>query len=353
MHSKKFFACILSAILLASSSVSISASTNIEAYQTLTLDEAVTRAINYSDTISTYNRQQEYQGLQVDQAKLSYNSYSGAYIYEAALFSRDQVTKLSLLEREIIEYEMTQLFDDILMTQKEYQYQIKVIDQTEKEIRKLEIMTEQGFGNLLQEESLKLQLQTEKMQLSSLEDSLSSMFLTLTSTINSIDDYYILEKEPNEYKPYSYTGSADSLGRLKANDSIFVWAAQEGVDIAELTPLASSFDWYERKDKEETIAQAKDQVSSTKDQVASLVEDLYWQMRQLETAYDTTKLNVELAEKQIRMNEIYFNQGMMSQFDYDSSVLSYEKALIELEKIVNQHTYLCKTINKPDLLLGS
>ena len=73
-------------------------------------------------------------------------------------------------------------------------------------------------------------------------------------------------------------------------------------------------------------------------------------MKQLESQYNLLVSQLELKEKELKVNELYLERGMISNLQYEQSKIAYDKAKLELDQVISQHNQLKYQLDHPHLI---
>lgn len=342
MNKNKLVACMLGTILLLGNTMPVLASES--QLKVLTLEKAIKQAKEVSRVLTSQQRKQEYL-LEKEDSALNTGSYGG-YLKHST--DRQYAQKKEVLEKEQIEMQISKLFDEIIVTEKELEILEKNISLKEKEIKKQELMYKNGISSELNLESIRLSYEQLLDSKKKIEDTIESKYSQLCRLIGTRTQRYVLEKDENVFVPYIYEGSADSIAERRAKEHIDVWKAEKTIDVVEGAFVGGTYDQYlDYKNSEEDARNAS---QSIEDSMEIYIRDLYVQVRQLEQQYELLCKDIELKEKEIQVNNTYLEKGLISLVDYDKTVIAYEEAQISMEKLVNNHTYLKKQLNNPSLI---
>ncbi|MEG0325871.1 MAG: TolC family protein [Cellulosilyticaceae bacterium] len=342
MNKNKLVACMLGTILLLGNTMPVLASES--QLKVLTLEKAIKQANEVSRELTSQQRSQEYL-LEKEDNELNSGRYGGYIKYNT---DREYAKKKEMLEKEQITLQISKLFDEIIVAEKELSTTQKNILLKEKEIAKQELMYKNGMASELNLESIRLSYEQLLDSKKKIEDSIESKYSQLCKSIGTRTQRYALEKDENIFSPYLYEGSADSIAEKRAKEHLDVWNAEEAIKVAEWSFNGGSFDEYLDYNNRKEIT--KDTSRNIEDMTQTYIRDLYVQVRQLEQQYSILSKDIELKAKEIQVNNAYLEKGLISQVDYDKKVVAYEESKISLEKLVNNHTYLKKQLNNPSLI---
>lgn len=342
MSKNKLVACMLGTMLLIGNTIPVLA--NDGQLTVLTLEKAIKQANEVSRELTTQQRKQEYLSEKEDSA-LNMGSYAGYVKYST---DRQYASKKEALEKEQITIQISKLFDEIIVAEKELSTTEKNITLKEKEIKKQELMYKNGMSSELNLESIRLSYEQLLNSKKKLEDTIESKYSELCKLIGTKTQKYALEKDENIFEPYIYEGSADSIAEKRAKEHMDVWKAEKSIDVVEWSFNGGSYEEY--LDYKNNQADAQVASRNVEEMMESYIRDMYIQVRQLEQQYEVLSKDIELKAKEMQVHKTYLEKGLISSVEYDKTALAYEEAQISLEKLINNHTYLKKQLNNPNLI---
>lgn len=342
MNKNKLVACMLGTILLLGNTMPVLASES--QLKVLTLEKAIKQAKQINRNISANERQEVLSAEEVDFALLvgDYNGYKEKYV------SQRYVQKQGTLLDSKIEIDISTLFDEIIVIEKELEILGKNIEIEEKKLKKQQVLKGQGMTSELDLEGTKLVCEQMKDSRKKTQDKLELKYSELCTMIGSSNQKYVLEKDANIYKPYQERGDINAWVNTAAEEHINIWKATEDVKVAELPSYTSDYMLYIKN--KEKIEQSKDKLDNTEEIVANQIRQIYTQVRQLEAQYELITKKIEIQEKQVKVNESYLLNGLIAELEYDQAIIELKNTRLELEKLVNNHTYLKKQLNNPSLI---
>ncbi|MGL5676146.1 MAG: TolC family protein [Cellulosilyticaceae bacterium] len=311
----------------------------------LTLEKAIKSAQDTSTQLRLQERNTELAKENADMAKLLY----GYYAYDEANIQPKYMEKQQSMMKDNIELSMMELFDSILATEAQVKNLETNIELQEKQIQKAKIEEANGIQSTLYVEEILLRLEQSKGEKEKLIKDIDQMYTQLCNMIGTSKQMYILEKPELTFEPYRKVMNVDSFAKSKAEDHIDLWKANEELRVAQDTPIYTQ-DYMQYITKKAERENKKDQVELTQDQLEKRIKDTYLTMKKLEADYTLKEQQLVLEEKQQQVNALYYEKGMMSQLDYDMSVLKYEMLKLEIAGMINQHSYLKFRIDHPHLL---
>lgn len=323
-----------------------------EAKEVLTLEEAIKRTTNNDIALRQSQRADE-----LNKATLEQLYYQGEFgkDYQQMALNKEYNEKSQKVMTESIAYETSKLFDDIIAGEKNKALLDKNIELQEKQIRKLELEVSKGLKSPLDLEKAKLELKKNKDAQKTLTDSIANQYTQLNINMGTTKSkIYTLEKAVHVYEPFTFTGTLDGFISSKASQHLSVWKAEEQISVSSIVDVnkfpTGSYVGYltEKMDK----PNAEDNKDSIKKQLESVFRMQYVKMMQLEEQYVTKQEEMKVAEKDMKVANLYYEKGMLSKIEYDSKCLQFDKLTLQLEEIVNEHAQISEIMDKPYLLSG-
>lgn len=101
-----------------------------------------------------------------------------------------------------------------------------------------------------------------------------------------------------------------------------------------------------------SVVQSELQLKEAKDQYKQILRGVYTNLLAAEDSIDLINANIELTNKQIRLNKINYDLGLMTKLEYDQSVNGCEALNIQLKNAVNNYNNLKIQLEKPWLKIG-
>lgn len=316
----------------------------------LTLESAITSAKTYSITLSQIRRSQTLNSAKLNQAvsEGSYKSYQKQYL------ENQYTDKQEEIQEKIIAYEISKLFDEILLNEtklKDIQDSLKT-DQSNIETAK--IKRQKGLMSQSDLDQLLLEFETAQNNKQQLKNTITSQYTTLCEMMGKRTTRFILEKEAIIYEPYEIIGSLDGVISSKAAQNLSVWKSIESakieseIDYSELEKSGSSYVTYLQL--QESTVKAQETSESTKQQYENTLRNKYTELLQLQEKYKLQEKELESLEKQLETKDIQYRKGYISKAAYETLKFSYQQARTNLLETVVKQEYIKQVIEKPYLL---
>ena len=94
------------------------------------------------------------------------------------------------------------------------------------------------------------------------------------------------------------------------------------------------------------------ELNETKDQYKKALRAMYTNLLNIEKSIDLLNSNVELSNKQLRINKINYDLGLKTKLDYDKSVSESETLNNQLKSTINSYNTLKAQLEKPWIALS-
>lgn len=94
------------------------------------------------------------------------------------------------------------------------------------------------------------------------------------------------------------------------------------------------------------------ELNETKDQYKKALRTMYTNLLNIEKSIDLLNSNVELSNKQLRINKINYDLGLKTKLDYDKSVSESETLNNQLKNTINSYNTLKAQLEKPWIALS-
>lgn len=94
------------------------------------------------------------------------------------------------------------------------------------------------------------------------------------------------------------------------------------------------------------------QLKETKDQYKKALRTIYTNLLNVEKSIDLINSNVELSNKQLRIDKLNYDLGLKTKLDYDTSVSNNEKLNNQLKSTINTYNSLKSQLEKPWIALS-
>lgn len=344
MNTKKIMACLLGATLIVGAN-NLTYAQEVKEAQVLTLESAIDKAKAKSLTLRMTERDTE---LAKESAEMAYLQ-GGYYAYDAKNVNYQYTQKQQGVIKDQITLNVTNLYEDIILSEKRLENLNVSLELWEKQNLKDQIEVDKGLKSSLYMQQRALEHKQSIQSKIELEQQLELKYTQLGNMVGVTMKYYTLEEPELTYKPYRDVPSLDAFASSKAQDNVALWRATEELRVALDTPVFTQ-DYMEVITAKANREQAKDNEKLTKENLETAIRELYVQTKQVEVQYDILVDQLALKEKELKVNEVYLEKGMISKVQYEQSKLAYENAVLELNQLITKHNTLKYQLDHPHLI---
>lgn len=318
-----------------------------EGKKVLTLERAVSGGIDNEEKIGVIEKQ-----IKAAEETLWMTSNIGSSIYQTTKINRDSLIQEKDFVKDIVTYNVTKLYQNIIYIQKEMQLNDIQVSLAEKALKQVEIKNTKGLASTLELATAKARLkeaESAKVQSETNLADYKSQFLRLTNI--NIDNYDELENnmmyEALEYKGGVnslithnvdlYMESQDRLTEYKKNNILTIAEENSGgfapgsVTVYSSEADAAATEYSAKKTREQMI----NSLNTCYANLQTLQETL--KMLELKQAnskqtYEAAKIKYAhgyISELELKNNELSMLQEALQ---YDSTLLNYIQGKMYLEK---------------------
>ena len=303
----------------------------------LTLERAISGGIDKEDKIAVFSKQ-----ITAYNEKLNVISNLSDTLYYNTKYTRDNVLQQKELLKDIVEYNVTILYNNIVMLQKQMELNEVSIKIGKKKLKQAEIKNKNGQLSelqLSQERANLEELQSKQKQNELTLADYKSQFINLTNI--NIDQYDELETNLT-YEPIEYKGGVNGLITrnvdfyMKNAEDFLAYQKNNLLDIAQSkygTGSGPSLDTYYGVEAE--VAESEYTTQQKKKNMIEGLKGHAVELEKLQTslAVDTTKLEHE--KKNLNAIKIKYAKGYVSELEMEN----VEQNILSLELAVEQKIY--------------
>lgn len=344
MDTRKMLACLLGATLMVQAG-SMTHAKEVEEARVLSLDTAIKQAQSKSFQLKITEKKGDLDKENADMAYLQ----GGYYAYDAQNVQATYTRKQQEVIKDQITLNVTSLYEDILLNEKQLGMLNSNIMLLEKQNLKNQIEKDKGLKSALYMQQQDLAYQQTLQSKADLEQQLDLKYIQLGNMVGVTMSSYKLEDPNAAYEAYREVPNLNAFASSKAEKHIDLWKATEDLRVAEETPIMT-YDYIQVITMRTNRKIAKDSKQLTKENLEKAIREIYVNVKQLEQQHDIYISDLALKEKELAVNKIYLEQGMISQLQYDQSVLAYEEIQLKLEQLENQHSVLKFKLDHPHLI---
>ena len=342
MRVRQLAACVLGATMFWQSSALAFASE--KEIPVLTLEKAIEYAKNTSLDLKIHELNYE-----VSKANSKVAKYDGYYAALTPRMNEEYMRKNTTVLENKLTLEVMNLFDEIILEEETLALDRRNQKITEKDIQKAHIELSRGITSEVELQTLKLEFNQKEKEIQKAEENLAVLYDKLWTMMGTSLKGHVLDKGDSAYTPYRDVPSINLFATDKAEDHISLWKANEELNIAMEVPIMSQE--YMTVVSKKADREIKDKEAElTEQNLEQAIKQVYLNVKQIETSYSNAKEDLELQEKQMKINDIYFEKGMMSTLEYEKSLLAYEQAQLNLMQLESQHMTLTYQLDHPYLI---
>lgn len=316
----------------------------------LTLESAIASVKSYSIELSQIRRQQTING-----AKLTAAATVGTYkTYQKQYLENQYTDKKEEIEENVIEYDVSKLFDEILLNQAKLKDTESSLKMDKSALENAKIKLQKGIVSQTTLNDSQLAYETAENDRSELLDTINLQYAELCEMMGRSTTQFSLQKEPVIYETFEIVGDLDGVISSKAKQNLSVWKAIETAKIAEeidYSSLESSGGSYTTYlDLKESSVQAQETSETTQQQFEDSIRSKYIELLQLQEKYKIQEKELQFLQKEFQAKEKQYKAGYVSKIKYETSKLNYEKAQTSLQEIVMNQKYIKQVLESPYLL---
>lgn len=214
-----------------------------------------------------------------------------------------------------------------------------------------QIKADQGLESEFNLENARQSHEQEEKQKDVLLKSIDSAYITLNQLLGSSEnDRYMVEEdlvwEPVEAK------DADTIASRAIDTDPYVWMQEKEIENKELGIKLYTFnagqDPY--KVKEIDLRKAKNDLANIKQKLDETMRLRFNQIKQLEENYNVLLLNLDKAERGLKVVQSQYDVGMAIEAQLKEAELSVATVKHEIKKVMIDHKKLKKLLEKQYLL---
>lgn len=324
----------------------------------LTVDEAVKKAVDYSRTLKTLYENNELNELEADDTRTDLVwSYEYVEVTNLSVQLKNLMNSIRNygtnveIEKEKIRLNVIQLFAGIISAEDAVDMYEEELELNERELKIAQVKKTLGLISAADYDALEVENNRVRASKQSLEASLAEAYISLNRLLGqNIDARYSVELDIG-YEPL---GEADlDYAVLKASTSSqTVKEKEEAAEIAEYQLKVYSSDWSSDKKeaKQNNLAQATRSLADTRAEMSAKVKSLYNSIQTAEASHNSNLASLEQQKRELEIKKLQLSLGKITQLDCDRA----EHKIKELENSIKQGVYshyvqVCK-FNNPDLI---
>ena len=303
----------------------------------LTLERAIEAGYNMEERTAVFSKQ-----IQAYNEKLKYpDSLISDIEYNTTRYSRDDILQQKKFLKDIVAYNVTVLYDAIIMLQKQIELDESNIKIIEKDLKQAEIKHKNG--QLSQFELNQSRARLEEIQSKQRQNLLTltdykSQFLNLTNI--NINNYDELEEDLSN-KPLEYKNGINALITINVDnymrnaEQLLNYKKNNILDIAQATTITgpSVSDLYS---VEASVAESEYTLEQKKKNMIEGLRTCAVEMDNLQEQIVTQAVNIELEKDKLNILKIKYDKGYISELEISKA----EQAIRELELARERNIYI-------------
>lgn len=344
MDKKKMLTYLLGATLMVQATTMAQSSEPHEK-KVLTLAHAIKQASDKSIQLRMNERES---GLAKENAEMA-RLIGGYYAYDAQKVQYEYTKKQQAITKDEVTLSVTSLYEDILLHTKQlelFQCQLELL---EKEKLKSEIKHNKGLESELHKQQNALRHKQVLQSINELTQGIQLKYIQLENKLGTTIQNHVLEPIELIYEPYKEVERIDRFIKNKAQEHLTLWKATEDLRVAQDTPIMTS-DYIQFITLRAQREAAQDAQKLTQQNLEMAIRQVYMHTRQLEQQYTYLEADLALKEKQLAVNAIYLEKGMVSPLRYEQDKLAYQEAKLKLQQLITTHNRYKFQLEHPNLI---
>lgn len=330
----------------------------------LTIDDAVTKAINYSRTLKNIDENVEIAEINEKMARYAWQASDNATVTVAYSITLRQLRdnlknydKNKEVEKKSIEYNVRQLFYGLKDAENSISLYDKSIELNEKQLEIYKVMMSVGKMSQVEYDAKVTEYENLVASRLSIQNSIDSTFRTLNQLMGeNVNTKYNIIVDDIEFDAVSddlNLNGAIATG-LATNQSL-----KELSDKVELAKYTKDTYYYraitgETNSDKETIdssyAQASRGLEDAKTLLVTKINGIYDDIKNTESEYKQNAAELKDMQAQLAVKETQLSLGKTTQIEVDAYKLSIEKLEAEMESSVRSYDLLLRQFDNSDLI---
>ena len=325
-------------ILSISITTSMFATSNEPEKKVLTLERAISGGMNKESKVAVFSKQ-----ITAYNEQLSGISNLADTLYYSTKYSRDSVVQQKELLKDVVAYNVTILFNNIVILQKQISLNEATLKVAQKELKQAELKYKNGLISQLELDQVKVkieQLQAEQKKNELTLADYKSQFINLTNI--NIDNYDELEENAT-YIPIDYKGGISGL--ITKNVDYYMKNAEDFLayqkdNVLELAQSKYGLTGPSLEVVYSTEAEVEKNAYNIEQQKKAMTEGLKTcaaDLEKLEESLKVDQANLENEKKNFEVLKVKYEKGLISEIEVERA----EQNILGLELGVEQEIYAC------------
>lgn len=254
------------------------------------------------------------------------------------------------ITKETIAFQVKNAIKEISLLDEELLYTDKKIESLKAKKDISEIKAKSGLESEYNLSIVKKDYEQELKQKAVLLKSIENAYVKLNKLIGVGEkERYVFE----DMIAYTPMGSVDidDITRKMFYEDPYIWFQEKQIESAELGVKLYEYNAQDDpyKVKEINVITAKNTLANMKLKLEESLRLKYNQIRQLEDSYKILQINLEKAEKGLKLLQTQYEVGMVIEAQLLEAEVALEKINYEMKKIASQHENLVTLLKRPYL----
>ncbi len=324
---------------------------------TLTVEEAVEKAISYSHTLKNIEENIEQADENFDDTVTSYTTAEEGYdiidLSTQLRSIRNQILNYQLsseVEKLSIEISVKEYFADIINAEKQLELYQEEIDIAEAELEIAKVKMELG---LLSETDYQSQVSSynstvraKRNLATTIEDAYNSLNTVLGNDLKTKYNL-VLDMEYSEYDGDSLTTTINKA--LSSSQTIIESERSYELTKYELDSFSLLTSSGTRYQREVAVSQAARSLEDTRTSVQTSVENMYNQIMSLEDSYKDNLESLKELESNLEILKVKYELGSATELEVRNAQYKVDSMQLTIENQVAEHEILVEKFSNPVL----
>lgn len=170
------------------------------------------------------------------------------------------------------------------------------------------------------------------------------------SDVSDAKDFYENNKDKKAPILSDYLGNKEGADKTNAIAD-YLTASNKYIDYlsAYTGMIGARINYLQNKS---SVTTSELQLKETKDQYKKALRTMYTNLLNIEKSIDLINSNVELSNKQLRIDKLNYDLGLKTKLDYDKNLSDNEKLNNQLKSTINTYNSLKSQLEKPWIALS-
>lgn len=345
-------------MLLIQSLLFLSASTALAAQeeQTLTLQQAIDKSYKSSLTLSAAKKSLDLAEIQQEQtiSQMSLSTLTASKVESAqkASLNYQVASKTYDQTKEKVAYDTTKKYFAVQQALADLELAKLAFQKASQDIGIARITAGVGLSTNASVMSTDSAYTQAKTNLESAENTLKNAYSLFNDAVGlNMADRPVLNEAVPEFRNMNLSDVNVEISQAVTSNTD-VWKAQMNALIAEnnANMVLYTGEYYPYQQQEITVKQAQLTVQSTETQVAQSIEQMFYQVKNMEEAYKTGIKSRNALAEALRVKKLMYDVGVAIKNDVTAAELSLATAENALDDTRYSHSLLAIAFEKPWVL---